>query len=153
MVTVVVPMYQGLLSDCLDSKVVLEKGVNRLIISAKWPSIITDTTTFHKYWNSSGTVNNAAGTSTTPVFPKFHPKIIVFDKTFQKLAEIQEDALWSQAFIKLPFQAQEEDMECHHIGDKKSGAYILYVNLKSFGGKIIAKGDTGPMLLIDQHWY
>ena len=149
MVTVVVPMYQGLLSDCTDSKVILEKGGNRLKISAKWPSIITDTTSLHKYWNSARTENQAAGTTSTQVFPKFHPKIIAFDKVFQKLGEIQEDDLWSQAFIKLPFQAQEEDMECHRIGDKKSGAYIMYINLKSFGGKIIAKSGTGPMLLVD----
>ena len=55
----------------------------------------------------------------------------------------------STSHINLPFRVEEGDVHFHRIGDKKSGSYILYVDLKAYGGKMYNPGSASAIIMIE----
>ena len=148
--TVVVNMSTGVLADASNSKGYLEKGGRTLIVSHKWPKLLTDSEYLHKYWNNS-LIETKKGvfTQKPPEFPPFHPKIIAFEKIYRQLKNTKEEDIWSHAKIELPFQVCENEIEIHCIGDKASGAYTMYINLKEYGVTNYNVGTAGPIIMLE----
>src|SRR5687767_416654 len=115
---------------------------------------MTDVSVLHKYWNTvdlpANNRRNAGGNPcTVPKYTSLHPKIIAFEETYQHMKKIQTDDIWSSMSIDLPFQVQENDVEYNRIGDRNSGAYILYVDCKAYGDNIYNQAHAAPTIMID----
>ena len=137
-----------------DTKVSVEKGGLKLLVSTKWPNLMTDHHHLHKFWNKAviptgGNSKKGPSRPDHPMFPGIHPKMMAFDKLYRKLKSTKSSDIWSQAQIDLPFQVLEDDLEIHRIADKKSGAMTLYVNLKGFGNSNYESNDSETIIMIE----
>ena len=150
MLTVVVSMCTGIYSREKDSKAFIGKGGTKLIISSKWPRIMSDAELLHQRWNL-GSNNSRKNNSkeTTEAYPKIHPKRTAFEKVYRLLKDTKEDDIWSSSTIELPFQVAEDELDLHRIGDKNSGTFTLYINLKAAGGSKYDVGNGSAMFMVN----
>ena len=111
---------------------------------------MTDPQYLHRYWNRIiKPKSNGLLEFKNPEFPNYHPKIVAFEKIYRQMKATKDDDIISSCRIELPFQVLEGEMEIHRIGDKPTGTYTLYVNLKAYGGSMYDVASAGPIIMLD----
>ena len=87
-------LYIRVLSELTDSKAYIEHGGRSLIVSAKWPKLMTDTDYLHKYWNNN-VIKKKKGVFSKmfPKFSAFHPKIIAIKKLYRQLKASKNEVI------------------------------------------------------------
>lgn len=150
MLTVVENMCTETLANVADSKAIIQKGGNQLVVSCKWPRLMTTETYLHKFWYSVNPDGKKGNKETkAPAFPDWHSKIIAFEKLYKQMKESKSKDIWSHAYIDLPFQVQEDEMDLHQIGDKTSGAFVLYLNSKAYSNSKYNMGKDKSIMMLD----
>lgn len=119
MVSVAIHLPSGLISPEF-SKVRVSDDQLSLILTVKWPRMISSVNALHKYWNQQDP--NA--------LPSFHPRILAFHAAFNMIRDKENDDLFSTATIPLGGQEVLKNIVALTRLGTETGELVLYVDLQ-----------------------
>jgi len=121
MITLAIVLPSGIINP-EDSKVRVADNQHALMVSIKWPPMISKVASLHAYWNNTHDPDKK--------LPQYHPKILGFHQYFASLKAEENDSLYSEAIIPLPFLVQKDIAELTRLATTEEER-IIYVDLRA----------------------